>query len=297
MTDLSPGTALGSYTILQYIGAGGMGDVYLARHEKLRRHVAIKVLPPDLEQDRKGLARFEREAQTASSLNHPNIVTIHDIGEHEGTTYIAMELVEGRTVRDLLKEGRLPIDRIVEIAIQIADGMSEAHAAGIVHRDLKPPNVMVTDSGLVKILDFGLAKPLRGSVRGALYATLTQPGEGLVAGTPHYMSPEQLSGNPIDHRSDHFAFGVLLYEMACGEPPFGGPSPGAVMSAVLTRPAAPIRRCRPDTPAALEGLISRCLEKDPDDRYDRTEELGSELRALRDRRRGSSSEQAAQRSP
>ncbi|HUP19456.1 MAG TPA: protein kinase [Gemmatimonadota bacterium] len=283
--DLTPGARLGPYEILGAIGAGGMGEVHRARHEKLRREVAIKVLPTALAADRVGLARFEREARTASALNHPNIVTIYDIGEHDGTTYIAMELVEGRTLRDLIAGDQLPMDRVVGIATQTADGLAKAHAAGIVHRDIKPANVMVTDDGVVKILDFGLAKPLTTPAgMGITRSTLTTAGEGIIAGTPHYMSPEQWAGGSVDHRSDQFAFGVLLYEMACGVPPFDGPSVNAVMTAILTRDTPSMKGLRPDAPAALGRIVARCLEKDPGDRFASTADLTTALRAWQERR-------------
>jgi serine/threonine protein kinase len=249
--QLTPGARLGPYEILHALGAGGMGEVHRARHLKLRRDVAIKVLPTDLAADPGRLARLEREARTASALNHPNIVVILDIAEHEGTTYIAMVLVEGRTVRDLIAEGPLPIDRTVRLASQIADGLARAHAAGILHRDIKPANVMVRGDGLAKILDFGLAKPLTTpdgrEIAGSTVTTHTR--EGTLLGTPHYMSPEQLSGDAVDHRSDQFAFGVLLYELVSGKPPFDGPSLRAVIGAILATAAPSLKLLRPDTPA------------------------------------------------
>lgn len=276
---LTPGVRLGPYEILGVLGVGGMGEVHRARHLKLRRDVAIKVLPADLAGDRSRLARLEREARTASALNHPNIITIHDVAEHEGTTYIAMELVEGRTLRELIAEGRPTIAAVLRIAVQLADGLSRAHAAGILHRDIKPANVMITGDGLVKILDFGLARPLatdRGrEIAGLTLTTDTQ--EGMVAGTPNYMSPEQLSGDPVDHRSDQFALGVLLYELAGGKRPFDGPSLGAIISAIIAHPVPPIRRVRPDVPAALERIICRCLEKDPARRFATTSALAAEI--------------------
>ncbi|HEY7408474.1 MAG TPA: serine/threonine-protein kinase, partial [Gemmatimonadaceae bacterium] len=212
--SLSPGTRLGPYEILRPIGAGGMGEVYRARHLKLHRDVAIKILPTELASDRARLARFEREARTASALNHPNIVVIHDIAEHDGLTYIAMELVEGRTLRDIIAEGPLPIERATRLASQLADGLARAHDAGIIHRDIKPANVMITGDDLVKILDFGLAKPI-GDAAGSTIETR----EGVVVGTPLYMSPEQISGDHVDHRSDQFALGVVAFEMIGGRPP------------------------------------------------------------------------------
>ena len=298
--SLTPGARLGPYEITAPIGAGGMGEVHRARHLKLRRDVAIKVLPADLAGDPVRLARFEREARTASALNHPNIVTIHDIADHEGTTYIAMELVEGRTLRELVASGPLAIDEVLRIASQLADGLASAHAAGIVHRDIKPANVMVTHEGLVKILDFGLAKPLATSdARDIASATVTTDTHaGMIVGTPHYMSPEQLAGDPIDHRSDQFAFGVVLFEIAGGKPPFDGPSLGAVMSAILTHPAPPLRRTRPDAPAELERIIGRCLEKDPAKRFPSMAEARAALaRSTKRRERAANGILAVMRRP
>ena len=263
-----------------------MGEVHRARHLKLGRDVAIKVLPTELAGDAGRLARLEREARTASALNHPNIVTIHDIGEHDGITYIAMELVEGRTLREMIGDGPLPIDRTIAIATQIANALAKAHAAGIVHRDIKPANVMVTSDGLAKILDFGLAKPLTTrDGRAILTTTLTSElQEGALVGTPHYMSPEQLSGDPVDHRSDQFAFGVLLYEMVSGKPPFDGPSLRAIIGAIIASSPPALKKLRPDTPSDLERVIVRCLEKDPGKRFVTTAELADALRRCERRR-------------
>ena len=286
---LTPGVRLGPYEILQPIGAGGMGEVHRARHLKLGRDVAIKVLPTALARDPTLLARFEREARSASALSHPNIVTIYDIAEYDGTTYIAMELVEGRTLRRLISEGPLPVDQALGFANQMAEGLAKAHAVGIVHRDLKPDNLMVTTEGVVKILDFGLAKPLVGSAaREAEGLTLTSDTqEGIVVGTPRYMSPEQFSGSPVDHCSDQFAFGVVLYEMLSGRPPFDGPSVAAIMGAVVLNQPAPLRQLRPEVPAALDRIINRCLAKDPADRFPSTSGLASELDRCRRQQAGS----------
>jgi predicted esterase len=263
-----------------------MGEVYRARHVKLRRDVAIKVLPVEFATDSARLARFEREARTASALNHPNIVTIHDIAEQDGTTYLAMELVEGQTLRELIAAGRLAIDRVSHLASQIADGLAKAHAAGIAHRDVKPANVMVTADGLVKILDFGLAKPLTtvdgDEVAGTTLTTETRP--GVIVGTPHYMSPEQLAGDQVDHRSDQFSFGIVMYEMVGGKLPFDGPSVRAVISAILVSQPTPLRTLRPDAPADLERIIRRCLAKDPAQRFTSTTELAAQLHAYDARR-------------
>ena len=266
---LNAGTRLGPYEILSPLGAGGMGEVYRAKHIKLRRDVAIKVLPREFASDAERLQRFEREARSASALNHPNIVTIYDIAEHEGTTYIAMELVEGRTLRELLADGPLPVAKTIALATQICDGLGKAHAAGIVHRDLKPDNVMVTDDGLVKILDFGLAKPTaRGAGGDSKVATVTKAtAAGVIVGTAYYMSPEQAAGSPLDHRSDQFSFGVVLYELLCGQRPFEGSSVAAVISAILRDTPSPLRSLRRDLPKELERIVERCLDKNPEKRY------------------------------
>lgn len=275
---LTAGLRLGPYEIVGPIGAGGMGEVYRARQLTLRRDVAIKILPPELANDPTRLARFEREARTASSLNHPNIIVIHDIATHEGMTYIAMELVEGRTLRDIIADGPLPIERVLRLASQIADGLARAHAAGIIHRDIKPANVMVTSDDLVKILDFGLAKPLPSS---GAQTTGIESTEGLIAGTPVYMSPEQVSGDRVDHWSDQFSLGVVLFEMVAGKPPFEAPS---LIRAILTADPPPLQRLRPDAPALLERIIRRCLEKEASKRFAMTAEVAAALRELSQRR-------------
>src|SRR5690242_14672725 len=213
---LASGSRLGSYEILAPLGVGGMGEVYRARDSRLGRDVAVKVLPSERSSDPDRRRRFEQEARSASALNHPNILTIHEIGTAGDTIYIAMELVEGRTLRELLAAGPLIIKKLLDVAVQTADGLAKAHAAGIVHRDLKPENIMVSSDGYVKILDFGLAKlaePLSQEVSGmATMAGATEP--GTVLGTVGYMSPEQAAGRPVDFHSDQFALGSILYEMA-----------------------------------------------------------------------------------
>src|SRR6266700_1623674 len=215
---LSSGTRLGVYEVIAPLGAGGMGEVWKARDTRLGRDVAVKVLPADVSSDPSRLKRFEKEARSASALNHPNIVTIYEIGSSDSISYIAMERVEGKTLRELLFGGALPIKKLLPIAAQIADGLAKAHEAGIVHRDLKPENVMVTKDGLVKILDFGLAKLTQAGEEAATESqlpTMTRATEpGTILGTVGYMSPEQASGRVLDSRSDQFSFGSILYEMA-----------------------------------------------------------------------------------
>ncbi len=276
---LGAGDRLGSYEILTPIGAGGMGEVYRARHVRLGRDVAVKVLPPKYASDSERLRRFEREARSASALNHPNIVTIHDVDEHEGTPYIAMELVEGQTLRQVIDDGPLPIDRWLTLARQMADGLARAHAAGIIHRDLKPENVMVTGDGLVKILDFGLAKLSHPDDTSdsdtSTMSALTRQGD--LTGTLQYVAPEQIAGRPADARSDQFAFGVVLYEMLCGRRAFQGESAAAVLGAILHDTPPPLHDVRRDTPADLEHIIFTCLEKDPARRYASVEEVGRHI--------------------
>ena len=222
-TPVRKGTRLGPYEILAPLGSGGMGEVYRARDDGLGREVAIKVLRREVAADSQRLRRFEKEARSASALNHPNIVTIHDIGSFEGVSYIAMEKVEGETLRKLLAGGALPLKKLLPIATQVADGLAKAHEAGIVHRDLKPENVMVTKDGLVKILDFGLAKLTStgsGSGEGGRLPTMTGTTPGIIIGTVGYMSPEQANGQTLDFRSDQFSFGSMIYEMVTGKRAF-----------------------------------------------------------------------------
>ncbi len=282
----SAGTRLSSYEIVRWLGAGGMGEVYRARDTKLSRDVALKVLLPELADDADRLARFESEARTASAMNHPNIVTIYEIGRAEGTSFIAMELVEGRTLRELLVDGPLPAKRVVSLAAQLSEGLAKAHAAGIVHRDLKPENVMVTRDGLVKILDFGLAKLVRRGFEGSDGSTLeTMPRgthAGTILGTVGYMSPEQASGEPADFRSDQFSLGSLLYELAAGRRAFERPTEAQTLSAIIEAEPAPLRAAAPKLPASFAGIVERCLSKDPDDRYGSTRDLARDLAAQRD---------------
>jgi Tol biopolymer transport system component len=287
---LAAGTRLGPYAVLGPLGAGGMGEVYRARDERLSRSVALKVLPGEISADKSRLERFEKEAHAASSLNHPNIVTIYDIGSSESVAYIAMELVEGRTVRDLLASGPIALRRLLSLSAQVADGLAKAHSAGIVHRDLKPENLMVTRDGFVKILDFGLAKLVPTgfeSSEGSHLATVTRGTEpGTVLGTVGYMSPEQASGHPVDFRSDQFSFGAILYEMAAGKRAFDRATAIQTLSAVIQDEPDPVSAAAPRTPANLVWIIERCLAKDPEERYASTKDLARDLAALRDHASG-----------
>jgi len=282
---LLPGTHLGPYEIESLLGAGGMGEVYRARDERLGRAVAIKILRGTYSSDSIRLQRFEREARSASALNHPNIITIYELGQHDSTHYIAMELVEGKTLRELLAGGSLPIRQAIEIAAQVAEGLAKAHEAGIAHRDLKPENLMLSHDGFVKILDFGLAKLVAssGEMSDLNTTTASETGEGVVIGTLGYMSPEQASGRQLDFRSDQFSFGLVLYEMLAGRRAFQRNTAAEVMVAILREPAEPIAVQNPDAPAPLCWAIERCLAKEPDKRYVSTRDLARELAAIRDR--------------
>jgi len=278
------GTRLGGYEIVAVLGAGGMGEVYRARDTRLGRELAIKVLPADVSMDPERLHRFEQEARSASALNHPNIVTIYEIGRADATSYIAMELVSGSTLRDLLAEGALPIRRFLSIAAQVADGLARAHDAGIVHRDLKPENVMVTREGTVKILDFGLAKLVAPAGAGisdlATVAAQTHP--GLVMGTLGYMSPEQAAGKPVDARSDQFSLGAVLYELAAAKRPFARDTGAETLAAIIREDPPALQAAAPQIPLALRWVIERCLAKDPNERYASTRDLARDLAHLRD---------------
>src|SRR5262245_19695566 len=237
-------THLGPYEILSPLGAGGMGEVYRARDTRLGREVAIKVLPPEVSADRDRLARFQREARSASALNHPNIVTIYETGSADSISYISMELVQGTTLRHLLAEGPLPIKRLLGLSAQIAEGLARAHEAGIVHRDLKPENLMVAREDLVKILDFGLAKLVgtSGPELSQLSTMAASTGSSVVLGTVGYMSPEQAAGRPADFASDQFSLGSILYEMATGKRAFARGSAAETMAAIIREEPEPLGR-------------------------------------------------------
>ena len=282
---LLPGSHLGPYEIGTLLGAGGMGEVYRARDPRLDRAVAIKILPAELSADADYLHRFEREARSASALNHPNIVTIYELAHDGSTHYIAMELIEGQTLRQLLAAGSLPIRKAIEIAAQVAEGLAKAHEAGIAHRDLKPDNLMISSDGFVKILDFGLAKVTARVAEQQETRELsgwhTQP--GVLVGTVQYMSPEQASGAPFDFRSDQYSFGLVLYEMVTGKRAFARNSVAETLVAIIREQAEPIAVQNPEAPAPLCWAIERCLAKDPDKRYVSTRDLARELAAIRDR--------------
>ena len=280
------GKTLSHYTILEQLGAGGMGVVYRARDTRLNRSVAFKVLPPDLTSDPERRARFLQEARSASAVTHPAIAQIYDVDEVDGIAFIAMELVEGQTVRQLVANRELDLLGAVEVAVQVAEGLGKAHDAKIVHRDIKSDNIMVTPDGHAKILDFGLAKPFgavepaadedpQATVRRTL---MTNP--GMVVGTLAYMSPEQARSRPVDQRSDLFSLGIVLYEMVAGQLPFHGESALDTLHAIAFEESRPVSTLRANVPPSLQRVVARCLRKQPQDRYESAEALVRDLRAV-----------------
>ena len=282
--EIEPGTRVGRYELHVLIGEGGMGQVYRATDPTLGRDVAIKILPSELATAAERLYRFEQEARSASALNHPNILAIYDVGTHDGAPYIVSELLEGETLRERLRSGSIPLKKAIDYAVQIVKGLSAAHAKGIIHRDLKPENLFITKDRQVKILDFGLAKltnPLSDFASDPEANTLRlKTGSGVVMGTAGYMSPEQVRGEPADHRSDIFSFGAVLYEMLTRKRAFRGESPIEIMSAILTQEPLGISEEKRGLAPAFERIVQHCLEKRPEDRFQSTRDLEFDIESL-----------------
>jgi len=279
---LTAGTRLGPYEILAPLGAGGMGEVYRARDERLARDVAVKILPQALAQDAERLERFAREGRAAAALNHPNILAVHDLGSHEGAPFLVCELLVGETLRDRLRAGRPTVETALDWALQLARGIAAAHARGIVHRDLKPENVFLTGDGHLKILDFGLAK-VTAAASGPDVGedpTLSLTGAGMLLGSVGYMSPEQARGNAADHRSDIFSFGAIVHEMATGERAFQGETAADALAAILREEPPALAHPPSGMPPGLVSLLRRCLAKRPEDRYQSAGDLAFDLGAL-----------------
>jgi serine/threonine protein kinase len=284
---LTSGTKLGPYEILSALGAGGMGEVYRARDTRLDRTVAIKVLPSHLSENPEARQRFDREARAISSLNHPNICTLHDVGQQDGVSFLVMEYLEGETLAERLNRGPLPIEQVLRYGAEICDGLERAHRSGVIHRDLKPGNIMLTKTG-AKLMDFGLAKSAAGVTPvSSLTMTMSTPAgshpltaQGAVLGTFQYMAPEQVEGKEADARSDIFALGAVLYEMLTGKRAFGGKTAASAMAAVLEREPAPISSVQPLTPLALERLVKTCLAKDPDERWQTVHDVKLQLKQI-----------------
>ena len=275
---LTSGVHLGRYEIRSKIGEGGMGEVYLAQDTELERTVALKVLPAGVAANQQRMNRFVQEAKAASALNHPNILTIHEIGRADATRFIATEFIDGETLRQRMRNAPLKLGDVLDVAAQVAGALSAAHAAGIVHRDIKPENIMLRRDGIVKVLDFGLAKLSEKADRGTVDAeaatkALVQTEPGVVMGTAAYMSPEQARGLVVDARTDIFSLGVVIYEMVAGRAPFGGATRSDLIVALLERDPPPLARFTPEAPAELERLVMKALAKDREERYQTAKDL------------------------
>jgi serine/threonine protein kinase len=287
--SLNSGTTLSHYRILAKLGEGGMGEVYRALDTRLGRDVALKVLPASLANDPDRIERFKREARVVAALNHPHIVTLYSVeespstgsGQADSVHFLTMELVEGDTLQARVMPGGMPMPEVLDIGWAVADALTAAHAKGIVHRDLKPANVMIAQDNRVKVLDFGLAKMKDEDVPGAEAETIARTGIGIVMGTMPYMSPEQVEGKPVDHRSDLFSLGIMLHEITAGRRPFGGDSQAALLSSILRDPAPDLCTLRADVPRAFADLVARCLEKHPDRRVQTSKEIRERVDAIR----------------
>src|SRR5437667_3855281 len=271
-------TSISRYRILEKLGAGGMGEVYLAEDTKLGRKVALKLLAEELTQNRDRLSRFDQEAYAASALNHPNILTIYEMGDESGRHFIATEFIDGVTLRKRLSGPPMDLAEVLNVAIQVAAAWEEAHAASIVHRDIKPENIMIRRNGHVKVLDFGLAKLTERPDADqmdteAITRALVQTDAGIVLGTSQYMSPEQARGKPVDARTDIWSLGVVLYEMATGRAPFSGETKTDVIVAIAKTEPTPLARFAPNVPSEFEWIVSKALRKDVDERYQTVKEL------------------------
>lgn len=286
---LNPGSKLGRYEVLSKLGAGGMGEVYLARDSRLDRRVALKVLPNEIAADPTRMERFVLEAKAASSLNHPNIITIYEIDQSDSISFIATEFIEGSTLHDRMRKASMTPDEVVDVAVQVSGALAAAHANGIVHRDIKPANVILRNDGIVKVVDFGLAKLISQESReridrDALTRTRLETDSGVVLGTATYMSPEQARGQQVDARTDIFSLGVVLYELLAGHQPFEGSSIYAIMAAILSdREAPPLSQQSPNVPSELERIVAKALRKNRDERYQTTKDLLLDLESLRQR--------------
>src|SRR5580700_272384 len=279
------GQTISHYRILEQLGAGGMGVVFKAQDNRLERAVALKFLPENLVQQPQALERFRREARAASALNHPGICTIYDVGEQDGQAFIAMEFIDGESLRSHIHGKPLPLDELLDLGIQIAEALDAAHAEGIIHRDIKPANIFVTKRGRAKVLDFGLAKLVPKGVANVGADSAARPSDstsivGIISGTPSYMSPEQVRGDDLDERTDIFSLGLLLYEMATGRQAFSGGTGGKIIEAVLTRSPVPARNINPDIPPRLEEIINRAVHKDREQRYQHAADIRADLQQL-----------------
>src|SRR5216110_3099516 len=279
------GQLIGHYRIESLLGIGGMGEVYLARDERLGRKVALKLLPEHLTEDETQLRRFKTEARNASALNHPNILTVHEIGVEGKRYFIATEFIEGITLRPLLRRGRMNLHDALEIAVQVASALAAAHETGVVHRDIKPENIMLRPDGYAKVLDFGIAKLTEqrptADLHGVGTTAVLQTRPGLVLGTGRYMSPEQTRGQKVDARSDIWSLGVVLYEMVGGSPPFRGETPSDCIASILTTEPPPLSDVLPDVPVKLESILQKALRKKSDERYQTIKEMLADLRILK----------------